>query len=37
MRRRGERDFHDSFLKQFGVFYVGNLDHIPYANCLGIK
>ena len=39
MRRCGEREFHDSFMKLFGVFYVGNFwrNHIPYANCSGIK
>ena len=35
MRRCGEREFHNSFLKLFWVFYVGN--HIPYANSSGIK
>ena len=39
MRRCGEREFHDSFLKLFWVFYVGNFlwNHIPYANGSGIK
>ena len=33
------KEFHDSFLKRFEVFYAGNFwwDHIPYANCSEIK
>ena len=39
MKRCGEREFHNSFLKLFLVFYVGNFwwNHIPYANGSGIK
>ena len=39
MRKCGEREFHNSFLKGFWVFYVCNFwwNHIPYANGSGIK
>ena len=34
-----EGEVRDCYLKSYGVFYFSNVwwDHIPYANCSGVK